>query len=116
MTSNKMGRGEVLLALVLVAALTPTSTSAVQSPRRRTRFVEFDPPRITPDAHAQTVKARDSYTFRCEGTDRGVSWRLPVDATEELRSRVKLAHSARVLSAQPSRSVVNVAQLTIRYY
>ena len=105
---------EVLLALALVVAVAGTSAAA-KTPRRRTRFVEFDPPRITPDALAQTVKARDSYTFRCEGTDRGVSWRLPVDATDELRSRVKLAHSARVLSKQPSRSVVNVAQLTIRY-
>ena len=109
-----MGK-DVLLALALVAAAVSVTSSAVKTPRRRTRFVEFDPPRITPDAHAQTVKARDSYTFRCEGTDRGVSWRLPVDATEELRSRVKLAHSARVLSTQPSRSAVNVAQLTIRH-
>ena len=105
--------GKAILFVLAFAAAISVTPSVAKAPRRRTRFVEFDPPRITPDAPAQTVKARDSYTFRCEGTDRGVSWRLPVDATEELRSRVKLAHSSRLVGTQPSKSVVNVAQLTI---
>ena len=106
-----MGK-ESLFALVMILSALVTST---ESSRRRTRFAEFNPPKITPDAQAQTVKAHDSYTFRCEGTDRGISWRLPVDATEELRSRVRLSHSARLVNRQLPSSVINVAQLTIRY-
>ncbi len=43
------------------------------------------------------MKAGGSYSFRCEGSPRrgsGVSWRLPVDATDDLRSRVSLLHRA----------------------
>ena len=59
-------------------------------------YTAFDPPRITPSSDTQTVKAGASYGFRCTGGSErgGVSWRLPVDATEDLRSRVRLTHTS----------------------
>lgn len=56
-------------------------------------FVAFDPPRIRPDSGAQTVKAgTPRYSLRCEGTTRGVTWRLPIDADDALRSRISIEH------------------------
>jgi len=60
--------------------------------QRAERYVEFDPPTISPDPPRQTVKSGSNYDLRCEGRRRGVSWRLPADASEGLRSRVELVH------------------------
>ncbi len=103
--------------LVLAVLLLASAVHGLGSGSRHLRYAEFDPPRILPDADYQTVKSGDSYTFRCEGTDRGVSWRLPVDATDDLRSRVRLVHSSSVLRQRDvaERMTLHVAQLTIRY-
>ena len=58
---------------------------------RHPRYAEFDPPRILPSNDFQTVKANSTYTVRCEGS-RGVSWRIPETATEELRTRISISH------------------------
>ena len=73
------------LTLVLVSFFVEHG-SAWSSGVRSARYVEFDPPRIVPDKEFQTVKAGGNYSFRCEGGKaRGVSWRLPVEATDDLR-------------------------------
>ncbi len=71
------------------------SSGLLSSHPRAERYVAFDPPRIFPPADHQTIKAGDSYVFRCEGNGRGVSWRLPVDATDSLRQRIALKHYVR---------------------
>uniref|UniRef100_A0A0K2U975 Platelet-derived growth factor receptor-like protein n=1 Tax=Lepeophtheirus salmonis TaxID=72036 RepID=A0A0K2U975_LEPSM len=62
---------------------------------RSPRYVPYDPPRVIPNAESQTVRAATSYTFRCEGDGRGVTWIIPSDATMNLRSRLKLTHITR---------------------
>ena len=82
-----------LFLLLWAAAFT------LATPQRAARYVAFDPPLIFPSKDYQTVKAGTSYGFRCESGDatagapaRGISWRLPVDATPSLRKRVHVAH------------------------
>ena len=59
---------------------------------RHPRYAEFDPPRILPSNDFQTVKANSTYTVRCEG-GRGVSWRIPETANQDLRSRISISHN-----------------------
>ena len=59
---------------------------------RHPRYAEFDPPRILPSNDFQTVKANSTYTVRCEGS-RGVSWRIPETANQDLRSRISISHN-----------------------
>jgi hypothetical protein len=113
---KKKKRAKKMAPLALFFFMLPALATGIGSGGRHLRYVEFDPPRILPDANYQTVKAGERYSFHCEGTDRGVSWRLPVDATDDLRSRVKLQHTQRTMRQQDAaeRMTLNVAQLTIR--
>ena len=62
---------------------------------RHPRYAEFDPPRVLPSNDFQTVKANSTYTVRCEGS-RGVSWRIPETANQDLRSRISISHNTQV--------------------
>lgn len=55
-------------------------------------YVKFEPPKIYPNIDHMTVKTGQKATFSCEGSLGGVSWRLPIDATNELRNRVKITY------------------------
>ncbi len=73
---------------------------------------------LFPSPPFQTVKSGDSYTFRCEGRRRGVTWRMPVDATEDLRSRVALTHRSGVAASAAAagggaRQTVHVSELRL---
>ena len=108
----------VVFISLLVASITPTSVAALwgSPPPRAERYVDFDPPRITPGDTSQTVKAGQPYTFLCEGGrgGRGVTWRLPVDADDGLRSRVEVKHySSKVRDSSRKKSVVHSSELKI---
>ena len=109
--ANKMANYFLLLLAMFYAA--------AATPQRAARYVAFDPPMVFPPKDYQTVKAgTPSYGLRCESgraskssrPARGVSWRLPADATDSLRSRVRVAHRA---ERGNGRRVTHVAELTI---
>lgn len=78
---------------------------------RMARYVDFDPPRILPENHQQTVKAGMNYTLRCMG-NRGVSWRLSPDADKSLRSRISVDYR---MSRNRNQEVLYTTQLNIRH-
>ena len=87
---KELGLTKMVLFLFLFLLLQPPAFCGASwpagDPARAARFVAFDPPKIMPAKEYQTVKAGGNYSFRCEGgMARGVSWRLPVEATDDLR-------------------------------
>ena len=100
------------LALLLALVSLAPSVDARGQARVQRRYVEFNPPRILPEEDSQTVKAGSQYSVRCEGRNRGVSWRLPVDASDDLPERVRLDH--RVERRARERSPMYIAEMTIR--
>ena len=56
-------------------------------------YADFDPPKIFPLAPYVTYKAGQSATFRCEGTQHGVTWLLPADASDSMKRRVTVVHT-----------------------
>ncbi|XP_059087174.1 vascular endothelial growth factor receptor 1-like [Tigriopus californicus] len=79
------------------------------------RYIEFDPPEILPEDGHQTVKAGSEYSVRCQGKRQGVSWRLPVDARDDLRDRVNLSHKEEINpKIGGGQTRVYIADMTIR--
>jgi hypothetical protein len=118
-----MAAGPGLFAAVLlsVCGLAAGSGYSVVVGRAE-RYVAFEPPQIIPGDDYQTVKAGGSYVFRCEsGGDglRGVSWRMPADANDDLLNRVVLHHrneergQPKTTAAKRTTNRVHVAELTI---
>lgn len=104
----------VMVALVLLLlALTHLLTCSGASTRVQRRYVEFNPPRILPEQDSQTVKAGSQYSVRCEGRNRGVSWRLPIDATDDLPDRVRLDHRVEPRTRDRQQPMY-IAEMTIR--